>query len=416
MANDTVTLIARYVFPVTGPPLLRGLLTVRDDRIVAVEPYGSRTADFDCGDAAIVPGFVNAHTHLDLSVQGMRTPPTADFPGWLDSVMRFRQSRPVDAASSDLHGGVLDVLRFGTTLVGDISHEGATWDELVVAPVRAVVFRELIGAAEQTAGAAWAGFQRWAAALPPCGDCTAGVSPHAPYSARESLIERAAQTKLPLTIHLAESAAEIELIAKRTGPFVEFLHRLGAWSPEDLVRSLERVIQICSAGGPCVFAHCNYLPISTKIPANCSIVYCPRTHAAFAHPPHPFREFFGRGVRVALGTDSLASNPDLDSLGEARFVHARCPELPGRALLRMATLSGAEALGFGDVTGSLSPGKSADFAIVALPPRGAADPHEEIFDSDLPVIATIYRGRRVLVGDIDGESLPGLPLPIVQVV
>src|SRR5205085_8085675 len=106
--------------------------------------------------------------------------------------------------------------------------------------------------------------------------------------------------------------------------------------------------------------HANYLRTETPIDERATIVYCPRTHAAFGHPPHPFREFLARGVRVALGTDSLASNPDLDLLAEARFVHARHPDVPGATLLRMATLNGAEALSFADVTGSLIPGKSAD--------------------------------------------------------
>src|SRR5262249_58694266 len=100
------------------------------------------------------------------------------------------------------------------------------------------------------------------------------------------------------------------------------------------------------------------------------------------------RDFLARGIRVALGTDSLASNPDLGLLAEARFIHAEYPDVPGTALLQMATLSGAEALGFADVTGTLTPDKSADLAIVDLPDRDAADPHELLFDSDLPVIAT----------------------------
>src|SRR5205823_4598822 len=84
--------------------------------------------------------------------------------------------------------------------------------------------------------------------------------------------------------------------------------------------------------------------------------YCPRTHAAFGHPPHPFREFLSRGVRVCLGTDSLASNPDLDLLAEARFVYATYPDFPGEQLLRMVTLSGAEALGWADEPGRLAAG------------------------------------------------------------
>jgi cytosine/adenosine deaminase-related metal-dependent hydrolase len=125
------------------------------------------------------------------------------------------------------------------------------------------------------------------------------------------------------------------------------------------------------------------------------VVYCPRTHAFFGHPPHGFRDLLARGVRVALGTDSLASNPDLDLLAEARFLHRLYPDVPGAQLLHMATLAGALALGWGDEAGSLAPGKSADLAVLPLPPAGDTDPHELVLDSDLPVSAVLCRGRWV---------------------
>src|SRR5262249_1272892 len=111
------------------------------------------------------------------------------------------------------------------------------------------------------------------------------------------------------------------------------------------------------------------------------------------HPPHPFRDFLARGVRVALGTDSLASNPDLDMLAEARFVHRRYPDVSGATLLRMATLAGAEALGWADETGSLEPGKSADLVMLPLSGKEEDDPHRLIFDSDVPDRAVLWRGR-----------------------
>src|SRR5207249_7767144 len=99
-----------------------------------------------------------------------------------------------------------------------------------------------------------------------------------------------------------------------------------------------------------------------------TVVYCPRTHASFGHDGHPFREILARGGRIALGTDSLASNPDSDLLAEARFIHRNHPDIPGKTLLRMITLSGAEALGWDQCTGSLTEGKSADLTVLSLPP------------------------------------------------
>src|SRR5262249_46773983 len=130
---------------------------------------------------------------------------------------------------------------------------------------------------------------------------------------------------------------------------------------------------------------------STKLPGH--LIYCPRTHAAFGHPPHLFREFLTNGTPVALGTDSLASNPDLDILAEARFIHEMYPDFPGRLLLHMATLAGATALGFDRTTGSLSRDKSADLVVLPMPDSNAADPHLLILESTLPVKAVLFRGK-----------------------
>jgi cytosine/adenosine deaminase-related metal-dependent hydrolase len=181
---------------------------------------------------------------------------------------------------------------------------------------------------------------------------------------------------------------------------VDFLESLGAWNPDGLSRSMEWILKQSGPvqlGNrpipPIIFVHCNYLSGDAELSPNQTIVYCPRTHAAFRHPPHPFREFLARGVRVCLGTDSLASNPDLDILAEARFVHAKFPDFPGETLLRMVTLSASEALGWADETGSLEPGKSADFVIVPLPDRDAADPHDLLLTDHPGERWTMFRGQ-----------------------
>jgi aminodeoxyfutalosine deaminase len=192
---------------------------------------------------------------------------------------------------------------------------------------------------------------------------------------------------------LAESREEMDLLATRSGPFVAFLQRLGVWFPEEMIHDPEHVLPGDDDDTLAVLAHCNYLSPDAPIPANAAIVYCPRTHAAFGHAPHPFRAFLARGVRIALGTDSLASNPDLDLLAEARFVRKLYPDVPGATLLRMATLAGAEALGWGDITGSLEVGKSADLVVIPLGGRDAGDPHELFLASDAPVVKVMCRGR-----------------------
>jgi cytosine/adenosine deaminase-related metal-dependent hydrolase len=393
------TLTARWVFPLAGPPLERGTVTMAGDRIAAVEPRGRRTADIDLGTCAILPGLVNAHTHLDLT--GMRglAPPTPDFTAWLRQVIAHRRQRSPEQVQEDIRAGLDECLRFGTTLVGDISAEGTSWDMLVKAPLRAVVFRELLGLPAERAGQSWLDALTWLHARVASPTCVPGLSPHAPYSVRASLLDYAGSLgwvdKLPLAIHLAETREELQLLSEHRGPFVEFLTEMGVWDPAGLIPRVEEVVSICSACKHVLFAHANYLSPLTPIPTNGTVVYCPRTHAAFGHPSHPFREFLARGVRVALGTDSLASNPDLDLLAEARFLHSRYPDVPPATLLRMATLSGAEALGWQDETGSLEVGKSADLVVLPLPDAEPADPHQLLFASSTAVQAVLWRGRWV---------------------
>jgi cytosine/adenosine deaminase-related metal-dependent hydrolase len=395
------SLTARWVFPVASPPLRGGIVTIENDRIIAVEPHGARRADLDLGDAAVLPGLVNAHTHLDLSGLRGLAPPRLPLPVWLRDVIAHRRSCSPEETLASIRQGLDECIRTGTTLLGDISGDGSSWSVLAGAGVRAVVFRELLGLPQDRADDALLAGMAWLTEHPATPTCRPGISPHAPYSFRADRFPRAALLAdafgCPLAVHLAESAEELDLLHHQRGPFVSFLGDLGVWDPEGLAASPVDVMAACDMHGPKLFVHGNYLSPAATLPTHSTIVYCPRTHAAFGHPAHPFRAFLDRGVRVALGTDSLASNPDLDLLAEARFLHDLHPDLPGDVLLRMATLSGAEALGWDNETGSLVPGKSADLVVVPVN-GGAADPHALLFDSGAAVQRVLCRGAWLVGG------------------
>jgi cytosine/adenosine deaminase-related metal-dependent hydrolase len=408
---------------VSRPPLEWGSVTIAGDRIVAVEPHGLRRADLDLGDVAVLPGLVNAHTHLDLTGLRGRCPPSPDFTAWLRAVISHRRAQAPAQVEADVRAGLAESLSRGTTLLGDIAAGGLSWPILVNGPGRAVVFHELLGLPRARAEQSLAAARDWLGARPATADCRPGLSPHAPYSVRSTLFAQAAllanQYRCPLAVHLAESQDELDLLHQHRGPFVAFLQELGVWDPEGLAESPARVMQLCDQPVPGLFVHANYLAPSAGVPRHRTVVYCPRTHAAFGHPPHPFQALLARGVRVALGTDSLASNPDLDLLAEARFLHRLYPDFPGERLLHLATLAGAEALGWADQVGSLEPGKSADLVTVplraepawqvasGLPPAepapqerselrsraGSAEPHELVLASDRPVGRVLWRGR-----------------------
>jgi cytosine/adenosine deaminase-related metal-dependent hydrolase len=410
-----LTLAARYVFPVEGPPIPEGRVSIVDGRIVRISGGGddSPAVDLDLGNVAITPGFVNAHTHLDLEpIAPASTQGPEDEIAWLRRVVDARRAaRPgsgLEAAKRNVQASV----ELGTTLLGDTTSGGQSWEAVAGAPLRGVVFHELIGLNRlrgmETSSAAFewlAEVRKEGTLAEPDLKTRPGLSPHAPYSTAPWLYQRAAISKLPLSTHLAEMPEELELLATRRGPLRRFLEDLGAWDddwepvgprPADFIRRGENRL------ADWVVAHGNYLepsefwqfrPEAAPSGQRVAIAYCPRTHARFGHAPHPYRAMLERGIVVCLGTDSLASSPSLGILDEVRFLHRRDGSASGELLLTMATLFGAWALRSDHLTGSLKAGKSADLAIIGLPDRDEADPYRLLLESNEPVLATVFQGE-----------------------
>lgn len=182
---------------------------------------------------------------------------------------------------------------------------------------------------------------------------------------------------MPLAVHWAETVAEGQLLRDHTGLFREFLEEIGAWDEEGLGDSPDWILRQFGPRRP-ILVHGNYL----TTPPTCDVVYCPRTHAYFGHPQHPFISFLEAGVNVALGSDSLASNPDLSILAEMRFLWQRYSDrLAAAQIIRMGTLAGAIALDWADQTGSLTPAKIADWIAVPLDDLDATDPCALLLES-----------------------------------
>jgi aminodeoxyfutalosine deaminase len=399
-ASAPWSLTARWIFPVDRDPLPDGVLCIAGEQITSVEPAGSRTADVHLGNVAVLPGLVNAHTHLDLSGFRQPVPVAGDFTEWLRAVIAFRRALTPPQIHDHILAGLAESLAHGVTLLGDISGQGLSAAILADAPLRAVVFHELLGLSGERARLAEQAAGAFLASFPSTATCRPGLSPHAPYSVRLELFRAVADLArghdLPVAVHLAETVEERQLLRTHQGPFVDFLEGLGVWDPAGLVQDALEVVALNQDVAHLLLIHGNYLDPAT-LPPGATVVYCPRTHAYFGHAPHPYRQLLERGIRVALGTDSRASSPDLDLLAEMRFLHQLDPHFDGAALLRMATLSGAEALGYAGETGSLTPGKSADLATLPLEDRDEADPHRLILESTATVSNVYFRGRRVVI-------------------
>lgn len=410
---DTRTFRARWLFPADRPPLAGGVLVVAGGRIVAVEPASRRRPDVDLGNVAVLPGLVNAHTHLDLGALRGSLPPTTDFTQWLRAVVAYRRSSTPAEWQEAVRAGIAESLSSGTTVLGDISASGLSAALLASSPLRATVFHEIIGLSRTRARQTWNEAASWLRAQSPTPKCRFGISPHAPYSVRRGLWRLASRSNVQVAVHWAETKDEDVLLQEHAGPIRNFLEAMGAWDAAGLATGRAWIDQQLQAAPRVLYIHGNYLdrptngllstagrqPGEENHATPSAIVFCPRTHAFFGHEPHPFLELLAAGVNVALGTDSLASNPDLSILREMRFLWKRYRgRLTGEQLLRMGTVNGAMALGWQEEIGSFAPGKAADWITVPLGDGSDDEPHDLLFAADQPV-QHVYLGGRLVVAD-----------------
>ena len=412
------TIAARWIFPGTNPPIADGRITLEGERIVRVGGADPKyPVDLDLGAVAILPGFVNAHTHLELGpIPWDEASGPEDEVAWLKRVIRSRGDRAPEAVAALIQRNIQDALAAGTTALADITTAGQSWDAVASAPVWGIVHAEILGLSRarslQTyeAAVAWLNgivgrHQDWEKTRP-------GLSPHAPYSTSGWLYWEASESGLPLTTHLGELPEERAFLRDRTGPLRQFVEELGAWTDEwqPIGPSPINYLLPTPAGARFgwIIAHGNIFepaefarlvtPPDATVGQRVAVAYCPRTHARFGHPPHPFRAMLDAGVVVCLGTDSLASTPSLSILDEVRFLHRQHPDLPGEVLLRMATLNGAWAMGIDDQTGSLEPGKSADLVVLKLGSND--DPYQGWLEDESAPISTIFRGKILSGSDL----------------
>jgi len=397
---------SRYIVPVDAPVIEHGAVTVRAGRIEDVGSARNLPQDtvIDCGDAVICPGFVNAHTHLELSLLANRVPQSGDLIDWLEQLMKAASSTPPtrDGVLEATRQGIELSVSSGVTMIGDISRSPVwTREALATSPLRGVSFGEVsaIGQRRNLLD------ERLAAAVSSDQNLERmhiGISPHAPYSvepdAMRACAEQAQRLKAPLSIHLAETPDERFFTRFREGRFVSYLKNLGIWDDIIPVGGCDPVILALQTGvltDRTTIAHANYVTdddITAIAGSGASVAYCPRTHEAFGHPPHRFREMHAAGINVCLGTDSLASNPSLSILDELRFMHAAHDDLDVHRLVQMGTIHGAMALGLAEQAGSIAIGKAADLVVLPLDTMGSTPPWWQILESDVAPTAVYING------------------------
>jgi cytosine/adenosine deaminase-related metal-dependent hydrolase len=393
--NDGVLrlLAARWVFPITAPPIADGAVVIASGRLAAV---GSRrdltrafpaAARWDLGEAALLPGLINCHTHLELGAI-VSPVPEESFVTWVVRLIEARRAMSPEVLAAAALAAGRAALRTGTTCVGDISSNGESLAPLRSLGLRGVVFREVLGLpAEEAATRALAAREALSAMRGAAGSrLGVGLSPHSPYSLSEELFRACGailhSERVPCAIHVAESPEEVELLATGGGPILARLYpAVGCVRPPRRERARSPVAYLSAQralGWRPILVHAVHVDAEDSRLIACSgasVAHCPRSNARLSRGLAPVPEFLRRGIPVGLGTDSLASAPSLslwDEMRAALAVHAG--QLTPKQVLEIATLGGARALGMSDRVGSLEAGKSADLIAVPASPVEAADP------------------------------------------
>jgi cytosine/adenosine deaminase-related metal-dependent hydrolase len=425
-----VRLRAAHVLPVAGDPIRDGAVAVRDGLITAVGAARDVAAaepglpERDLGAAVLLPGFVDAHCHLEWSLTGGLVDPGLGFAGWLGALLRLSPGMDDEdfAAASAL--GALRCLQHGTTTVADSGPTGAAAGALREAGLRGVVHLEVFG--RQTGADARDAAARHAertAALDARGLVRIGVSPHAPYTVGPELWEALAGhgdlTRRPWATHLAESPDESRLLTGGDGPLADLFAQRGT-APGVWPGVGGPVARLHAAGvlhPGLVAAHCVQLdPGDAELlaAAGVGVAHCPVSNRRLGCGRAPLTQLRAAGVAVGLGTDSPASAGAFDVREEARAcaaVHRADGPLAPAAIVALATRGGAEALGLADVIGTLEVGKRADVVAVAA---GAAsdDPYAHVIAGgavdlvmvDGDVVLDAGRPVRIDAGEVEERA------------
>jgi aminodeoxyfutalosine deaminase len=413
---------AAWVVPIDQPPIRDGWVAVDNDRILGVgrgnDPEARAFGPIrPLGSVALLPGLVNAHTHLELSWLRNRVPPANAFTSWVKQLIVARggavehaeDPAVIEAAAS----AAREAIETGTVAVGDVSNSLASVSVLAGAGLSAVVFHELLGFKE-TSGAVIerTAVARSAAAERAGNRVRVSIAPHAPYSVSPELFRAVRQAvsacaEPRTSVHVGESTEEMELLATGTGEWARMLRWIGAWR-EDWVPPRSGPVEYLDSLGMIddrtLVVHGVQLSddsLARLRQRGATLVTCPRSNQWVGVGVPPIERFYGSGVALAVGTDSLASVADLNLFEELRVMRWLGPRVPASRLLESATLIGARALGLDHELGSLTPGKRAEIVQVDLPHD--VDDIEEHLVSGIPASAIGWASRST------PEPSPGHP-------
>jgi len=397
--NSLCVHIARWVVPVSGPPIENGAIATFEGKIIDVGPASglrsSYSADIkDHGDSILCPALINTHSHLELSPLKRHCPAGSSFVGWVRSLVEARdQIRPEDWFPA-ISSAISEMRENGIIAVGDVGNldiiplsfsnkKDGKW------PFSGIFFHELIRPVPNEAkeeiflSTPFLNVKINEPVDIPGPSFRYSFSAHAPYSVAPAVLKAIKawdqSHNMPFSIHVAESEEEIDFLQGGHGPLIELMREKGHWPLDYDLPRVSPVRYLESLGlldRHTVCVHCVNLDrddIAILAKTRAVVCLCPRSNIFLGVGVAPSEELYAAGVSLALGTDSLASNDQLSIFAEMTSLSELAPGLPPEAIFRAGTLGGAEALGISKTLGSLAKGKNATFLSVESGPVGVKE-------------------------------------------
>jgi 5-methylthioadenosine/S-adenosylhomocysteine deaminase len=422
-------LLARYVLPISSPPIEDGAVYVQDDRIMAVGEAAELKAlypnetQMDFGLAALMPGLIDAHSHLEYSAfRGLIR--DVAFADWKIALTEREQLFDERDWLDSAYLGALETVGSGITTVADITSTGASLTAAQDIGLRGTFYREIgtMVKAEvpRVLEAAYRDIEEWRSRATP-GFQRIGVAPEALYKCHPEVfteIRDYAMDGTPVACHLAGSREEYEFIRYGSSPFsvhsTEMERGYGIDMPPWLATGVSPIRYILNWGlfqVPNLLAiHCVHVDeddVDFLAQYQVAVAVCTRCNAQLGMGIAPISDFIKAGLRVGLGTDSPAASSTTNLFAEMqttllmqRAVNRKSDWLTATQMVRLATLGAAEALGVADSVGSLEPGKLADIIALDLSRSASAPTH----DAAAAIVHTV-RPDNVLMTMVGGEVL-----------
>jgi 5-methylthioadenosine/S-adenosylhomocysteine deaminase len=431
---------ARWVLPIVSGAIEFGAVAIEGNKIAAVGAAAEITARFpqaavtDFGASVVLPGLVNAHSHLELTVmRGFLEREEHDFFAWLRKLTIARMAMAVDDLSVSAACGAIEAVRAGITCVGDSSSMATqTMQAIREIGLRGIVYQESFGPDPNVAEQSVANLRRELEAMRAIETSTvrAGVSPHAPYTVSapqlEMISRMAIEDRVPLMMHAAESQAENSFMVEGTGAFAEGLRQRNIEWKAPGISTIQYLARHGVMETKPLLAHCITVDdqdIETIRVSHASIAHCPKSNAKLRHGVAPLAKFLAGDLKVGIGSDSVASNNTCDILEEARFAtlfargnsptvragvsginvladaRATAPIGADQALFA-ATLGGARALALDGQIGALKEGMQADLTVVGL--DGA---HQRPVTNPVDALIFSSSGRDVRMTMVAGKEI-----------